>query len=517
MKVLLFTLLIVGLVSIKTVAQNADAFPVQTTVANGVIEGNYDTKSGLQLYFGIPFAKPPVGDLRWRAPQPLDNWSGVKKTKAFGPRPVQKFIFSDMRFRSDGVSEDCLYLNVWTPAKKDTKGLPILLYYYGGGNRAGSADELRYDGTSVAQEGVIVVTANYRLNAFGFLAHPELSAETEYGGSGNYGHMDQAAALQWVHDNAAAFGGDPNKITIAGESAGSMGVSIQMASPMARDLVAGGLGQSGAYFGSLSVATLAEGEAAGAQFVEACGYSSIAELRKAPTRDIYETYFESDGDFNLPVVIDGKFLPKSVPDIYTAGEQSRAPLMAGWTSAEVAWLPEPASAEAYEAAVKQQFPQNHLEVLKHYPSTNPYRSQTDLASDSWIVYATWKWMEEHRKSSGQPVYRYRFDKVRPALVGQPREKEPIGAGHASDIEYFMGSQTLADEYDWQAADHQTSKTMLRYLTNFVKTGDPNGEGLPKWSATKAGDSQPVLLLNQNSKEAMIEDGRYRFWEGMMEQ
>ncbi|MEO0733888.1 MAG: carboxylesterase family protein [Bacteroidota bacterium] len=493
-------------------AQSTDAFPVRATVAGGIIEGNYNTKTGIQTYFGIPFAQPPVGDLRWRPPQPVNPWNGVKETKQFSARPIQKFIFGDMRFRSSGVSEDCLYLNVWTPAKKGTKGLPVLLYYYGGGNTAGAADEIRYDGTTLAGKDVIVVTANYRLNVFGFLAHPELSAESDYGGSGNYGHMDQAAALRWVYDNIAAFGGDPRQITIAGESAGSMGVSIQMASPLSRELLAGAVGQSGAYFGRLAISSLAEGEKAGEHFLKATGYASIAALRKAPVRDIYETFFESDDNFPLPEVVDGYFLDATVADIFAAGKQAQIPLMGGWTSAEVAWLPPPASAEAYEASVRQQFPDKHVAVLKHYPATDPHRSQTDLASDSWIVYATWKWLEEHRRTSGQPVYRYRFDKIRPPLVGQTREQEPIGAGHASDIEYFMGSLPLADEYAWEEADRKASATMVDYLVNFIKTRDPNGEGLPKWMPTVAGEAQPVMLLDRESGQVTVEDARYRFWD-----
>ncbi|MEM9261084.1 MAG: carboxylesterase family protein, partial [Bacteroidota bacterium] len=312
----------------------------------------------------------------------------------------------------------------------------------------------------------------------------------------------------------AAFGGDPNKITIAGERAGSMGVSIQMASPLARHHVAGAVGQSGAYFGSLSVSPLAEGEKAGERFLRASGYASIADLRKAPARDIYEAFFESGQNFQLPEVIDGYFLDKSVTDIYAAGEQAKVPLMAGWTSTEVAWIPAPASAVAFEKEVKQQFPDQHAEVLKHYPSSTPHQSKLALASDNWIVYATWKWMEEHRKTSGQPIYRYRFDKVRPPLVGSTREQEPLGAGHASDIEYFMGNLDLADEYAWKKADHETAKTMVDYLVNFIKTGDPNGEGLPAWTPTKTADSQPVMVLDQNSYQIMMEDGRYRFWDGM---
>jgi para-nitrobenzyl esterase len=198
-------------VSFVVNAQTNYNFPVQVKTESGIIEGNYNTKDNLQLFFGIPFAKPPVGPLRWKAPQPLDNWKGVLQTKNFSARPVQGVVFGDMSSRSNGLSEDCLYLNVWTPAKHDTKNLPVLVYFYGGGFVAGDASEPRYDGASMAKKGIVVVTVNYRLNIFGFFAHPELSAESPYKGSGNYGLLDQNAALKWVQKNIAAFGGDPKR------------------------------------------------------------------------------------------------------------------------------------------------------------------------------------------------------------------------------------------------------------------------------------------------------------------
>jgi para-nitrobenzyl esterase len=241
-------------------SQGNNGFPVQTKIENGIIEGLYDTQSGLQFYLGVPFAKPPVGNLRWKAPQALDNWTGAKQTKKFGPRPVQAIVFGDMNSRSDGISEDCLYLNVWTPAKRNTSGLPVLVYFYGGGFVAGDGSEPRYDGASMAKKGIVVVTVNYRLGLFGFLSHPELSKEASYKGSGNYGYLDQAHALQWVQKNIAAFGGDPKKVTIAGESAGSISVSAQMVSPLSRKLIAGAIGESGSGISALAAVSLAEAE-----------------------------------------------------------------------------------------------------------------------------------------------------------------------------------------------------------------------------------------------------------------
>ncbi len=517
-------------------AQDKDAFPVQVHLANGIIEGNYNTLDDIQTYFGVPFAKPPVGELRWKAPQPLDPWQGVKITKEFGPRPMQTMVFGDMKSRSAGVSEDCLYLNIWTPAKRDTKGLPVLLYFYGGGNVAGDASEYRYDGESMAKKGMVVVTSNYRLNIFGYLAHPDLSAEAPYKASGNYGSLDQQAAIQWVHDNIAAFGGDPGKITIAGESAGSIAVSVQMASPLSKDLIAGAIGESGAAINpTMAPVPLKEAEKTGKEFVEKAGYSGIAELRKLPARDIYEIYNESKR-FGFPMVIDGYFLPKSLTEIFSSGQQAQVPLLLGWNSAEIPGMAfmqgQAYTPENFEAKVKEAYPEKYEEVLGLYPhgtAQEVERSATSLASDRFIVYSTWKWFDLHRKNSDQPVYRYLFSRIRPPLVDQsmapglaggtvkrdsdtPPPPALIGAPHASEIEYCMGNLPLVTDYGWTADDYTVSETMQAYFANFVKTGNPNGDSLPNWPAAKAADAHPpVMVINvESGSVAAPSDARYLF-------
>ena len=522
-------------ICIASFAQN-NAFSVQTTIENGAIEGNYDTKTGVQTYFGIPFAKPPVGELRWKAPQPADNWKGVKQTKQFGPRPMQTVVFGDMNSRSNGVSEDCLYLNVWTPAKRNTKDLPVLVYFYGGGNVAGDASEPRYDGESMAKKGVVVVTCNYRLNIFGFLIHPELSAEAPYKASGNYGMLDQSAALKWVQKNIAAFGGDPKKVTIAGESAGSIGVSCQMASPLSRNLIAGAIGESGAGINpTMAPVPLAEGEKQGVEFLQKAGVKSIKELRAMSTREIYEIYNESRR-FGFPIVIDNYFLPKTLPQIFAAKEQAQVPLLVGWNSAEIpgqAFMQgQPYKEENYVARVKKEYPADFEEVLKLYPHGSEKEielSATALAADRFISYSTWKWFDLHRNNSSQPVYRYLYSKLRPDLVDKslasglaggtvradantPKPPKAVGAPHACEIEYAMGNLHLVKEYAWTADDFKVSDTMLNYFTNFVKTGNPNGGKLPDWKAAKAGESTPpVMILDVESRtESAKDDARYLF-------
>jgi para-nitrobenzyl esterase len=531
---LIFTLLVCS-----AMCQNKDAFAVQTTIEHGIIEGNYDTKTGIQTYFGIPFAKPPLGSLRWKAPQPPEKWSGVKQTKQFGPRPMQKLIWGDMNSRSNGVSEDCLYLNVWTPATRKTTGLPVLVYFYGGGYVAGDGSEPRYDGESMAQKGIVVVTCNYRLNIFGFFAHPELSAEASYKASGNYGLLDQVAALQWVRKNIAAFGGDPMKVTIAGESAGSISVSYQMASPLSKGLIAGAIGESGAGINpTLAPVPLAEAEKTGAEFARNAGAPTLAQLRALPARDIYEMYNES-GRFGFPVVVDGYFLKKTLPEVFAAREQAQIPLLLGWNSAEI-----PAGAfmygqanlpENFIARVKQEYPADFQRVLDLYPHRTEQEvlvSATQLASDRFISYSTWKWFDLHRKHSDRPVYRYLYSKLRPPLVDQgltaglaggtapkdpnaPPPPPAVGAPHACEIEYCMGNLHRIKEFAWTPEDYKVSETMLGYFANFIKTGNPNGDKLPEWPAAQAADpNPPVMILDVESRaEKAKDDGRYLFLDG----
>ncbi len=535
MKKLAVNLLVLLCISFTVSAQKINTFPVQVELENGTLEGLYDTHSGIQKYFGIPFAKPPVGELRWKAPQPLDAWEGVKEAKEFGPRPIQAMVFGDMKSRSKGLSEDCLYLNVWTPVKNNQKDLPVLVYFYGGGNVAGDASEYRYDGESMAKKGIVVVTTNYRLNVFGNLAHPELSKEAPYKASGNYGQLDQNMALQWVQDNISAFGGDPGKVTIAGESAGSIGVSVQMASPLSKNLIAGAIGESGAAISStMSPVSLEVAEKQGVQFLESADVASISALRKLSTREIYEKYNDSQ-KFGFPMVIDGYLIPKTLPEIFSSKQQAQVPLLVGWNSAEIpgmAFTQGPITKKTFVEKVKQNYPEQYEEVLKLYPhdtSTEVEWAATNLASDNFIAYSTWKWFDLHRKNSNQPVYRYLYSKIRPPLrdknkisglaggtvemdSGAPQMPKAIGAPHAAEIEYAMGNLHLVDDYAWTADDYKASKTMQQFFANFIKTGNPNDNELPTWDAVKANESDPpVMIIDTESRPIKAEnDARYLF-------
>lgn len=490
----------------------------QVQTANGVVEGRGVQRSGVRIFRGIPFAQPPTGDLRWREPQPVQNWKGIRQAVEFGPRCMQAPIFDDMRFRSNGMGEDCLYLNVWTPAKSNRERLPVLVYFYGGGFVSGDSSEPRYDGESMAGKGIVVVTVNYRLGAFGFIAHPELTRESPHKASGNYGLLDQNAALRWVQQNIASFGGDPKRVTIGGESAGSVSVSAQMASPLSKKLIAGAIGESGAITGTLSAIPLAKGEEQGSKFAASLGAQSIAALRAMTAEQILEAAskggWASVGRFSL--TIDGYFLPVDPSTIYATGKQASVPLLAGWNSEELGWQAllgrdEP-TPENYKKAVEKLYPARAGEVLKHYPGTTReevIRSATDLASDRFIAYSTWNWIEIHGKTSGARVYRYLYARPRPAArAGGPLPAR--GAVHSAEIEYALGNLAVNDVYSWTDDDYRVSATMQDYFANFIKKADPNGAGLPEWPA-----AQVMRLDVQSRAEPDTTRARYMFLDEVL--
>ena len=363
------------MIALPRTARSADR--VQTT--NGTLEGTGPQNSGVRMFKGIPFARPPVEVLRWQAPQPVENWTGIRQATQFGPRCMQLPLFGDMNFRSNGMSEDCLYLNVWTPAKSGDERLPVLVYFYGGGYVAGDGSEPRYDGESMAQKGIVAITVNYRLGLFGFLAHPELTKESPHHASGDYGLLDQSAALHWVHDNIAAFGGDPAKITIGGESAGSTSVSAQMASPLSKDLIAGAIGESGSLMGTLAPVPLVEAEKKGSQFAADVGAQSLHDLRAMAAQQLLQaTSKAAVGRF--PVTIDGYFLPESPLQIFAAGKQAHVPLLVGWNSEEMNWRgligrEQAPTLENYRNAVRKIYGADADAILQGVPCFDGCRSE----------------------------------------------------------------------------------------------------------------------------------------------
>jgi para-nitrobenzyl esterase len=528
-------LLVAPIISKAQHAENQNAFPVQITTTNGIIEGEFDIKTNIQSFKGIPFAQPPVGNLRWKAPQPVTNWNGIRQTKKFGPRGIQSNVFGDMGFRSDGMSEDCLYLNVWSPAKTSTDKLPVLVYFYGGGFAAGDGSENRYDGENMAKKGIVTLTVNYRLGIWGFFSHPELTKESPNHASGNYGLLDQNAALKWVQANIAKFGGDPKRVTIAGESAGSIAVSAQMASPLSKGLIAGAIGESGgSIYPTLAPVPLAEAEKTGLDFAHKIGASTLKDLRAMSTFELYQKSLGTSlGVFKT--TIDGYFLPKLLPEIFEAKQQAMIPLLVGWNSEEMTYkaltMGKDINNETYIQKVKELYPDKADQVLKLYPAGTvevTEQSATDLAGDRFIAYSTWKWFDLHRKNSTQPIYRYYYTHPRPemrdnsleaGLAGgvikknsnTPKAPIPKGAVHSAEIEYAMGNLSSNKDYAWTEDDYKVSETMMNYFSNFIKTGNPNGDGLPVWPIAKNEEKPEIMIINVNSKSKKAEnDARYLF-------
>jgi para-nitrobenzyl esterase len=379
----------------------------------------------------------------------------------------------------------------------------------------------------MAQKGIVTLTVNYRLGVFGFMSHPELTAESPHHASGNYGLLDQNAALRWVQENIAAFGGDPKRVTIAGESAGSIAVCAQMASPLSKNLIAGAIGESGAMIKpTLPAIPLADGEKNGVTFGQKVNATSLAALRAIPADQLLEMA-SKPGTPPMSPTVDGYFLPKNITEIFAAGEQAHVPLLAGWNSAEVPyqfimWGDAP-TPENYQKKLKQLYSDKADEVLKLYPGATQeevIKSATELSSDRFIVYSTWKWEQLQAQTGEKPVYGYIFGKPRPAMVAAmgdakaglaggvikggaatPSKMPPpyVGASHASEIEYAMGNLAGNKVYAWGPDDYKVSATMENYFANFIKTGNPNGKGLPKWSANKGPGVIEYMHINVTTK------------------
>ena len=509
--------------------KQATEVTLQVQTKYGILEGF--EQDGVKKFLGVPFAQAPVGDLRWKAPQPLQAWDGIREAKQFGDDPMQPNIFGDMSFRGPARSEDCLYLNIWTTATTTADALPVLIYFNGGGLMAGSGSEPRYDGSSIAKEGVIGVTANYREGVFGFFAHPELTATSDYKGSGNFGFLDQVAAIQWVKENIAAFGGDPAKITIVGESAGSFSVSLLMCSPLSKNLIAGAMLSSGAEVLPYEPTSQTDADAAGAELLKQAGIASLADAM-AMNADSLQNILPPRG--MASVVLDGYFMTESADAVFEKGQQAQVPLLAGWNSLEghpsQSLKGQAPTLQNYKNAMKAQFGDMTDEIFEAYGIVSDEdvlnQKGLDLASDLFTGFPTWKVCDYHVKTSGQPVYRYHYMHPRPqvsakmgdkvgALAGGVREKtaeekkaeaqQPAiapGAVHSADIEYAMGTLDTNEYYDWQEDDYAISKLFLTYYANFCKTGNPNGEGLPQWTAiTKDNlDKAPVMKIDVESAE-----------------
>jgi para-nitrobenzyl esterase len=471
----------------------------------GSVTGTTSKLGGVTAYLGLPYAAPPVGDARWQAPRPPASWQGVRKADRFGNRCIQTNPYPDMTWNSASESEDCLFLSIWRP--DGAEDLPVMFWIHGGGYFCGSGDEDRHDGSALASRGVVVVTINYRLGVLGFLAHPELTAESETASSGNYGLLDMIAALQWVRENIASFGGDPGNVTIFGESAGSFAVSALMAAPRAAGLFHRAIGQSGAHFpGELGdMPGLPAAEEAGRTFANSAGADSLARLRTLTPAELVAAADRSETRF-WPIV-DGFVLPVPPDAVFAAGRQNDVPLMAGWTSAETKWVN--LSLAEFRADREKRFPGEAETAARLYPAESDAEAAKmaiTMASDSWMVYPTWKWLERQGATGQSRQYRFVFDQVMASPDGPVAPDDP-GASHASDIPFVFGVlETTGNPIS--DGDRATADLMAGYWTNFARSGDPNGPGMPDWPAyAQAGDRQVMRLSAE--PQAETEPGRTR--------
>jgi para-nitrobenzyl esterase len=428
-------------------------------VEQGQLSGISGSTPDVRVYKGIPFAAPPVGDLRWRAPKPAADWPGVRKADHFSATCMQTPFPEGSLYYSEPqpVSEDCLYLNIWTAAKSASDKRPVMVWIHGGAFTRGSGSLPMYNGENLAKKGVVVVTVNYRLGAFGFFAHPELTGESDHHSSGDYGILDEIAALQWVQKNIAQFGGDPKRVAIFGESAGSWAVNVLVASPLTKGLFQRAIGESGGNFNKMTA--LADLEKAGARA------GSIKDLRAKSAEDIMKM-------MGFSVNVDGWLLPTDVITIFEKGQQNDVPVLIGSNADEgTAFMPAKMTVAGLQSTAKQRFGARAEEFSKIYPAASDeeaWAASAHLMRDQTFGLQMRTWARMQTKSGKSPAYLYYFSHV-PPTAGH------YGAYHASEIAYVFGTGR-----NWEDADRKLSDIMSSYWVNFATSGNPNAKGLPEW-------------------------------------
>jgi para-nitrobenzyl esterase len=483
-----------GLLIIAAVAAFAASNDV-VKLDSGQVAGTTRATSDMRIFKGIPFAAPPVGDLRWRAPQPAAHWDGVRQADAFGPVCMQNAGGgSDQK-----VSEDCLYLNVWTGAKSASEKRPVMVWIYGGGYKTGSGSQPDYDGEALAKKGAVVVTINYRLGVFGFFSYPELTRESDRRGAGNFGLLDSIAALQWVQKNIAAFGGDPKRVTIFGESAGAGLVANLMVSPQAKGLFHRAIGESSSWTTATigRLGTLAEAEQAGVKYADGLGAKSLAELRAKPADQILKA-----GRGGGPIV-DGWSIPEDPGIVFSQGKQNDVPVLVG-SNRDESFGATPANAAQYAEQSHKRYGDLADSFMKVYPGASDEQAKDSafFAGRDEMVFVMRNWARMESKTGKSKAYVFFFTHqppVQPNAKGGKFGPGPHGSAvHTSELPYVFNN--LRGPRAWTDVDRQVADTMSSYWVNFAATGDPNGKGLPKWIAYE--DNKNKNAMEFGDKAAM---------------
>lgn len=513
------------LVLFPTLATAQIEDPIQ--LESGLLAGVAGADATLKVYKGIPYAAPPVGDLRWREPQPVNPWDGVRKADAFAPGCIQHVAgsrppWTEEFMHQGAVSEDCLYLNVWTAAENAAAQHPVLVYMHGGGFSEGSGSVAVYDGEGLAKKGLVVVTINYRLGVLGFLAHPELTAESGHDASGNYGLLDQVSALQWVRHNIAAFGGDPGNVTVAGQSAGAISVYLLTASPLATGLFHRAIVESGpgglASFGLGSARSmagpLAEAETSGTRVSVARGAASLAELRAMPVDSLTAAPAASSPPLRFGPIVDGYFLVDDVVTVYANGEQNDVPLLTGFNADEASAFPGygTVTLEAYREMAEQRYGDSADDFLALYPAdTDQEAGEAQIASRrDMAAVALGGLAEERARTATTEAYLYYFER------GIPWPEHPeFGAFHTGEVPYVFNNLRLLDR-PWEAVDRELADAVSSYWANFAARGNPNGDGLPTWPAYEAAPRAVMVLGEQiGPREMPANHARRAFFKSQL--
>ena len=482
--------------------------PVRVT--GGLVSGVAGRDPSVTAYKGIPFAAPPVGERRWRAPEPVVPWDGVRRADRFAASCVQTTVAERKPWTwefmtHNEVSEDCLHLNVWTAAASPSERRPVFVYIYGGGFSEGSGAVPAYDGEGLAKRGLVVVVPNYRVGVLGFLAHPELSQESASKTSGNYGLLDQVAALRWVRENIAAFGGDPDRVTIAGQSAGGMSVHSLIASPLAKGVFHRAIVQSGGSSvggGGISLGsrTLADGEADGRRFAEAKGAASAAELRAATWQKLMEPLPKPAAGTGTPglrfaPIVDGYVVPAPVREVLAQGRHNDVPVLTGANVGELGGLMGPqggVTVQSYVERARRQYGAMADEFLALYPAATDERAAAALAESSreQALVSMHLWARERARTSKTKAFTYLWDH---ALPGPDAGR--FGAFHSSEVPYVLDTLSMSDR-PFADADWKIAAMMSSYWANFAAAGDPNGNGLPAWAPV--GDAHEVMEVGDRT-------------------